>query len=330
MKKYNQERSRLKHKKLFSLTRIMPFFNNDIMKLQHEIYKIYFKPDIVSISNVLLKNEVAFNVRSLNVVNTTNGAMMLNNDEMPIFILIPRKKIIDNMKYRKHIYVNALKRMIKNKSCNKRGKMLSSKNISKNKKYTHFGFSPNRGGHGLVMSSLKYDTNNHDYNVFIKQSRIISGIALEYIPSTMLRGLADMCKILQPKTLYTNKKKKHSIWASMACAINYYSAAHIDKDFFLSILSVNVDNEEELQEMSDVVTHFCIPFYGVSIALRDGDLLIFNPQIHHCAAHQEIGLNSDIILCSHYLKSLLVGGNNNDVELSEEQKDYVKDMHKVY
>ena len=82
--------------------------------------------------------------------------------------------------------------------------------------------------------------------------------------------------------------------------------------------------------MSDVVTHFCIPFYGVSIALRDGDLLIFNPQIHHCAAHQEIGLNSDIILCSHYLKSLLVGGNNNDVELSEEQKDYVKDMHKVY
>ena len=113
MKKYHQKRSCLKYKNIFSLTRIIPILNNDIMKLQNDIYKIYFKPDIISISDVLLKHEIACNLSSLNIVNTINGAMMVNNDEIPIFILIPREEVINDLKYKKDNYMNSLKRTIK-------------------------------------------------------------------------------------------------------------------------------------------------------------------------------------------------------------------------
>ena len=55
MKKFHQKRSYFKYMNIFSLTKIIPYLNNNIMKLKNDVYKIYFKPDNISISDVLLK-----------------------------------------------------------------------------------------------------------------------------------------------------------------------------------------------------------------------------------------------------------------------------------
>ena len=86
----------------------------------------------------------------------------------------------------------------------------------------------------------------------------------------------------------------------------------------LSLLKVNVDNGKDPGFNSNIVTHFCIPYVGVAIAMRDGDCLIFNPQFHYCASQQESNLDGDVFLSSFYLKNVIVGENDNRVGLSKE------------
>ena len=90
------------------------------------------------------------------------------------------------------------------------------------------------------------------------------------------------------------------------------------------MLTVNVDNGKEPKFDDDIVTHFVFPYIGRAIGMRDGDLLIFNPQFDHCAAQQSDKATGDVILTSFYLKSMIIGGNDNSIPLSKEQEDLWK------
>ena len=69
-----------------------------------------------------------------------------------------------------------------------------------------------------------------------------------------------------------------------------------------------------------VVAYFCFPRLGIAVALRPGDLLTCNalePYAISSRCHK-----SDKLLCvSMYLKTAVVGLNNNDVELTEKQEE---------
>ena len=72
---------------------------------------------------------------------------------------------------------------------------------------------------------------------------------------------------------------------------------------FLSTLQVIVDNaENEYKLDSPIVHHFCFLEAGRAVAMRNGDILLFNPTKYHCMSKKEkIVDNNDVYVNSFYL-----------------------------
>jgi hypothetical protein len=108
-----------------------------------------------------------------------------------------------------------------------------------------------------------------------------------------------------------------SIWRSLACGKNYYLNSHLD-DVFLYSLTTNA-SEFGLQEDVDkyrmdtkVCNYFTFAEQGIAVALRPGDMLIFNPRYHHCLSSRTDSYRCKDVFClSLYLKTAIVGGNDN-------------------
>ena len=74
-----------------------------------------------------------------------------------------------------------------------------------------------------------------------------------------------------------------------------------------------------------VVAYFCFPRTGVAVALRPGDILVFNPTEPH-AISSRCNVNDSVYCLSMYLKSGVVGLNDNNVGLTDAQV-YMKDQY---
>ena len=76
------------------------------------------------------------------------------------------------------------------------------------------------------------------------------------------------------------------LWGSLACGKNYYLNSHVDEDFFYSLTTVASeqgvqDNDRYMMEAA-ICNYFTFAEQGIAVALRPGDMLIFNPLYHHC------------------------------------------------
>ena len=62
-----------------------------------------------------------------------------------------------------------------------------------------------------------------------------------------------------------------------------------------------------------IVQYFTFPTLGYAVALRPGDVLAFNARIHHSVSTKSTAGEAQDVFCSSvYLKSKLVGGNDNN------------------
>jgi hypothetical protein len=68
----------------------------------------------------------------------------------------------------------------------------------------------------------------------------------------------------------------------------------------------------------DVVVYFCFPTIGVAVPLRPGDYLLFNARIPHCISSR-CKFEDEVMCTSTYLKTAIVGMNNNSLPLTDEQ-----------
>ena len=66
------------------------------------------------------------------------------------------------------------------------------------------------------------------------------------------------------------------------------------------------------------MVYFCVPRLGMTVPLRPGDALIFNPQEEH-AISSPCDNQIETYTISFYLKTSVVGLNDNDKELSPHQ-----------
>jgi hypothetical protein len=67
-----------------------------------------------------------------------------------------------------------------------------------------------------------------------------------------------------------------------------------------------------------VVVYFCFPTIGVAVPLRPGDYVLFNATIPHCI-YSRCKFEDEIVVTSTYLKTLVVGMNNNNLPLTQKQ-----------
>ena len=148
---------------------------------------------------------------------------------------------------------------------------------------------------------------------------------------SVLSHLQQAKKLVPFKTFTANRKTNPSafnaqFFGGIAFGTNVFLRCHTDADFTMSIIQVFLKGKSEYLSNDDVVVYFCFPTIGVAVPLRPGDSLLFNARIPHCISSR-CKVEEDILVTSIYLKTAVVGMNNNDLPLTEEQTRIVERFH---
>jgi len=137
--------------------------------------------------------------------------------------------------------------------------------------------------------------------------------------SSTIREINEVRRHLNVKTMASADLSKRSrIYGGIAFGVNVHLDCHTDEDYAMSIVTVHV-RKQAYNILSDkVVSYFCFPRLGVAVALRPGDVLIFNPSEPH-AVSSRCRPSEKVYCVSFYLKTAVVGGNDNCVHLTDTQ-----------
>ena len=98
---------------------------------------------------------------------------------------------------------------------------------------------------------------------------------------------------------------------------------HVDDDFFYSLTTIMSrhglrEDVDKYRLDAEVSSYFAFPEQGITVALRPGDMLIFNPPYQHCVSSRSSAFeNKDVFCLSLYLKMAIIGGNDNGATKQE-------------
>jgi hypothetical protein len=240
----------------------------------------------------------------------------------PIYILVPRNKIIGNTSS-PHKDVQCLRKILK--CCNKQ-KIRGKSCTGVSSKYATMGVHCNRNKPGLSNSSIPVgcETEFKHLNDMLNRGLHFAKMCLPYGLLDSLRKVKwltnDKSTFLKSNISCENWPR--NVWSSMATSVNYVSPSHTDKDAFLSCLLVThvpKGTEAKKQNISlnmKVAVYFCFPEHNIGVALRPGDILFFNPLHHHCLSQRtEHYRLEDVYVTSFYIKTAEIGGNDNSIPL---------------
>ena len=107
-------------------------------------------------------------------------------------------------------------------------------------------------------------------------------------------------------------------FGGLAYGRNVFLPCHTDDDFTMSMVQIFLKDHPRCQIDDEIVVHFCFPTLGVAVPLRPGDFLMFNALIPHCISSR-CKQSDDVIALTMYLKTAVVGMNNNNLDLTPEQ-----------
>jgi hypothetical protein len=108
-------------------------------------------------------------------------------------------------------------------------------------------------------------------------------------------------------------------FGSIAFGCNVFLRCHTDDDFTLSVAHILLDGKDCYELDDDVVVYFCFPTLGIAIPMRPGDFLLFNSSVPHCISTR-CRASQKIMCISLFLKTLVVGCNNNSLALTPTQQ----------
>jgi len=139
-------------------------------------------------------------------------------------------------------------------------------------------------------------------------------------------GTDDICHIKEARELSPWESIQHSntmdgkatqIFNGIAFGVNVYLCAHIDMDFTYSVIQVHID-DMDYGLLDDVLCYFSFPRLGVTVPLKPGDFLLVNALEYHCLSSR-CQSDVDIYCVFSYLKTVIVGGNDNNKQLSKKE-----------
>ena len=281
--------------------------------------------DYISFSNNFAYEEEAFYpVEALDLIDTTDGCVCVNEMSEHVFTLIPREVCLTqtNFSSNKTKMISAFNDLRGINANNIRSKKRNGISIINGKrvdgKLFCYGVKPNRGGPGLIQTDFSVKNKTISSCFMIKTVRRLEHLATMYMPSTVLRGLSKIEAMNNASHLINNGSTK--IWGSLSHTTDYFAPSHTDDDFVTSIFTTFVQDENN-HVHDKIHMYFCFPTVGQAIGMRDGDVLLFNPLILHSCSQKESWCDDKTVhLLSCYMKSAVMGGNDNTVELTETEK----------
>lgn len=175
-----------------------------------------------------------------------------------------------------------------------------------------------RRGHGL---SKAYRSHPGARQRVIKWAKRLQHLAFQWVPTQWIRSIVRTGSECQWPTL----GKGVTFFAAMASSIDFSAPAHVDADFLFSVHQLNVGGSGHLTIDSPVAQYFCFPQQGFAIAMRPGDVILFNSNVFHCLTGKtEAYIKERVYVTSFYLKTGHVSGNDNSRELSQDELEYLR------
>jgi hypothetical protein len=256
------------------------------------------------------------------VVESADGAQFTSPGGDIVFRLLPRKEALKVYKKNKNSQVieSLLALEQATKTCLVRGKTRQPIADDKVSRYLTIGLSPHRAKTGLFERKPREvgDRNWHTVQALWNQ---VEHAILPWVESRWLWGLAQINSLGSwNQATFAANRSQPRIWGSLAMAKNHYLNSHVDVDFFLSVINIQatslLGNDYSLDE--PITQYFVFPEFGLSVALRPGDILLFNPLYYHSiSSRAEASLKNDSYCLSYYLKTAVVGGNDNSLKLTD-------------
>jgi hypothetical protein len=310
-----------KEMKLASLSQVAPSPQHavDMEKLKGRPLFFSGTVDRFVPNNPVPNSKTLSAVCDLEVVDTCKGARMKSDSGDTIFVLVPRCHSIEPMSH-VHKTLSALRKLDDTKTTSEKRGQTRIPCAENDGKYVTVGLKPNRSRPGVVESwpSKLSDFDKDKIHSLMKRCQ---HVANGFIRSTELRGLRLANLILGWSELVGSTTE--TIWASLAAARNHYLNSHTDEDFFYSLLTIvsehGLKDDIDRYEMdAGVCNYFTFAEQGVAVALRPGDILLFNPVYEHCLSSRTSAYETkDVFSLSMYLKTAIVGMNDNSVPLTE-------------
>ena len=314
-----------KQKRMSNLKQIICFDTAIDKEYDFKTKQTCFDPNIEEMIHEKKEDIIHYPVSQLEIIDEQNGIECRDTNDVLQFLLVPRLTSIHECGKKKTM--ETLQFLRKNRPQLKRGQARKNNFYNNEHSYVVFGKTTNRFGKGSIMSELKNDPNNFFKNRITKMMRSMERKVKMYLDPRLLNTLSYVKnELIEYDTICNSAMKPCQIWTSLSHAVNYHSACHVDEDFFLSSCSVNEDNGEDYNMKSKVITYFCFPTLNKAIALRDGDILIFNPLTIHCCSKKVMTISNDVHIYSMYLKSKHVSLNDNATELTTLQKQYLDNI----
>jgi len=146
---------------------------------------------------------------------------------------------------------------------------------------------------------------------------------------SVISNLFHAKKLVPFKTFQSqvNPTSKFSsdFFGGIAFGTNVFLRCHTDADFTMSISQVFLKGRTEYILTDDVVAYFCFPTLGVAVPLQPGDYFMFNALVPHCISSR-CKYGDEIMCASVYLKTAIVGMNNNALPLTKSQSNILDQL----
>ena len=183
--------------------------------------------------------------------------------------------------------------------------------------YQCVGEAPKRGGKGTYQR-LPNDLPNSSFQEISKVVNIMEQAAFEFLDNKTLRMLSAVREVSDMNGMPMAKEGKYStLFSSLAAAVNCFLNVHIDEDAGWSINTIISGKEEDYGMNAAIKNYWCFPELGIAVAMRAGDIILFNPLVYHCISSR-CDESVDVVNATLYLKTAVVAGNNNDPEKHDE------------
>ena len=161
-----------------------------------------------------------------------------------------------------------------------------------------------------------------DWINLVKTLCNVEKVVSSFVPTEDLRRVNMAKTVLDYKTMTATKGGNIVLESHIFNAIGYtknvHVSCHTDVDFTQSVITCY--KKGHVCECNDnVVAYFCFPRIGMAVALRPGDILVFNPREYHSVSSR-CTLDYDIYFTSMYLKSAVVSLNDNTIPLTSIQE----------
>jgi hypothetical protein len=183
--------------------------------------------------------------------------------------------------------------------------------------YSSVGVQVSRFGGVLERSPQYASLSEEHWRTIIKMTRRAENALESFADTSVLRQL-NAAKALVDFDTLSNNNISSKYFGAIAFGRNVFLRCHTDEDFTFSVTQVFLKGSDCYAATDRVVAFFCFPTLGIAVPMRPGDFILFNSTLPHSISSR-CHSSDDIMCVSFYLKSMVVGLNDNGIPLSPDQ-----------